>query len=58
MVLPAKTKLNTIEVLISTAIINSNISHAEFVLVNDVLKKYNDIKKYINTTDIIKKRFI
>ena len=34
----ANTKLNTIEVLISKALINSNISHDQFVLVNNVLK--------------------
>ena len=33
----AKSKLNIIEVLISKALINSNISQDEFVLVNNVL---------------------
>ena len=35
----AKTKLNTIEVLISKALTNSYVSNDKFVLVNDVLKE-------------------
>ena len=38
MVLLAKSKLNSIEVLISKKLIDSNISHDEFVLINNVLK--------------------
>ena len=41
----AKTKLNNVEVLISKALIDSNIIHDEFVLVNNVLKEYGDMKK-------------
>ena len=37
-VLLAKSKLNNIEALISKALIDSNISHDEFVLINNVLK--------------------
>ena len=37
-VLLAKSKLNSIEVLISKALTDSNISHDEFVLINNVLK--------------------
>ena len=33
----AKAKLNSIEVLISKSLINSNISHDEFVLINNAL---------------------
>ena len=36
----AKTKLNTTEDLISKVLIDSDISHDEFVLVNYVLKEY------------------
>ena len=43
-VLLGKDKLNTIEVLISKALIDSYISHNEFVLVNNVLKEYNEMK--------------
>ena len=45
MVLPAKSKLNSIEVLISKALINSNISHDEFVLRNNVLKGYVNMQE-------------
>ena len=38
-VLLAETKLNTIEVLISKDLIDSNISHNEFLSVNNVLNK-------------------
>ena len=47
-VLPAKSKLNSIEVvLISKALINSVISHDEFVLINNVLKEHNEMKEEI-----------
>ena len=41
----AKSKLNSIEVLISKALIDLNISHDEFVFINNVLKQYNDTKE-------------
>ena len=44
-VLLAKSKLNSIEVLISKTLINSKISHDEFVLLNNALKKFYDIKE-------------
>ena len=40
-----KTKLNSIEVLISKALIVSNISYYVFVLINNVLKEYDDMKE-------------
>ena len=40
-----KNKLNTIEVLIYRALIDSCISHGEFVLVNNVLREYGDMKE-------------
>ena len=43
----AKTTLNSIEVLISKALIESNITHDEFVSINNVLKEYDDIKEEI-----------
>ena len=46
-VLLGKSKLNSIKVLISEALIDSNISHDEFVLINNVLKEYNEIKEEI-----------
>ena len=41
----AKTKLNTIELLISKAFIDSCIYHDELVSVNNVLRKYNEMKE-------------
>ena len=35
------------EVLISKALINSNTSHDELVLVNNILKQYDNMKKEI-----------
>ena len=46
-VLLAKTKLNSTEVLISKTFIDSYISHNGFVLVNIVLKKYDNMKEVI-----------
>ena len=43
-VLLAKSKLNSAEVLISKDLINLNISHDEFVLIKNVLEDYNDMK--------------
>ena len=50
-VLLEKDKLNTIEVLISKALVNSYISHDEFVLVNNVLRKYYEMKKEIKNPE-------
>ena len=41
----AKSKLNGIEVLISKALIHWNISHAKFVLINHMLKEYEEMKE-------------
>ena len=41
----AKSKLNSIEILISKALIDSVISHDEFVLTNNVLRKYNKMEE-------------
>ena len=46
-VLLAKSKLNSIKVLISRTLINWNINHDEFVLINNVLKEYDNMKKEI-----------
>ena len=43
-------KLYTIEVLISKALIDSYISHDEFLSVNNVLGEYNEIKEEIKTS--------
>ena len=52
----AKSELSSIEVVISKVLIDSNISHDEFVLVNNVLKENDHMKKEI--TDLKIKRFI
>ena len=39
-----KYNFNTIEILISKAVINSYISHDEFVSVNNVLREYYEMK--------------
>ena len=41
----AITRLNSIEVLISKALIDSYISHKEFISLNNVLKVYDEIKE-------------
>ena len=46
-VLLGKSELNNIEVLISKTLIDSSISHDEFVLINNVLKEYDDMKEEI-----------
>ena len=43
----AKSKLNKIEVLISKALFDSNISHDEFFFINNVLKEYDEINEKI-----------
>ena len=46
-----KDKLNTIEVLISKSLIDSYISHEEFVSVNNKLREYNEIKSEIRNPE-------
>ena len=43
----AKFKLNRIDVLLSKSIIDSHVSHAEFVSINNVLKEYEKMKEEI-----------
>ena len=43
-VLLAKSKLNRIKVLTSKALIDWNISHDEFILINNVLREYDEMK--------------
>ena len=47
----AKSKLNSIEVLITKALINSNISHDEFVLINNLPEEFDDIRKEIKNSN-------
>ena len=50
MVLFEKSKLNNIEVLISKALTDSNISHDELISINNVLKESYDMKKEIENS--------
>ena len=43
----AKSKSNRIEVLICKDLIDLNISHDEFVLINNMLKEYDKMKEVI-----------
>ena len=49
--MPAKTKLNTIDILISKALIDSNISNDEFAFVNNVVKEDDDTKEGIKNSN-------
>ena len=48
----AKSKLNIIEVSISSALINSNVSHDEVVLINNVLQELYDMKDEIENSSV------
>ena len=55
-VLLAKSKLNSIEILIYKAFIDSVISHDESVFMNNMLKEYKEMKeeiKNLNTESIL-----
>ena len=54
----AKSKLNSIEVLTSNALIDLNISHDEFVLINNLLKESYDIKPEIKNSNKIFRLYI
>ena len=63
-VLLRKIKLDTIEVFICKSLIESYISHQEFVSVNNLLREYNEVKEEIkkilelyNMIDISGKRY-
>ena len=46
-VLLVKSKLNSIEVLISKTLIDSNISHDEFVSLNNLLKEFDNMREEV-----------
>ena len=50
MVLLGKDRLNTIEVLITKTLVDSYISHDEFVLVNNVSREYIEIIEKLKTS--------
>ena len=48
----AKSKLKSIKVVVSKALIDSNISHDKFVLINNVPEGFDDMKEeIINSSD-------
>ena len=47
----AKSKLNSIELLISKDLIDSNTSHDQFAFINNVSKEFYDIKKEIKDSN-------
>ena len=51
MLLLGKTKLNTIKVLISTALIDSYINHDDQVSVNNVQREYNEMRVEIKNPE-------
>ena len=50
-VLLAKSRLNSIEVLIFKALIDPNISHEEFVLISNLLKEFYMKEEIKNSND-------
>ena len=50
-VLLGKDKVNSMEVLISKTLIDSYISHDEFVSISNVLKEYCEMKKEIKNPE-------
>ena len=50
-VFSANAKLNGMEVAICKALINSDIIHNEFVLINNTLKEYGDMKEEIKISN-------
>ena len=53
----AKTKLNSIEILISKTLIDSYISHGETISINNVLQEYDEKKKKKKSTILTKNMF-
>ena len=47
----ATSKLNSMELLISKAVIDSNISHDEFISINNVLNEFFDMKEEIKNSN-------
>ena len=56
--LPGKDKLNKIQVIFSKTLINSDISHDEFVSVNNVLRGYTETKEEIKNYETSVKQTI
>ena len=46
-----ESKLNSIDTSISKALVDSNVSHNEFLLINNVMKEFYDLKKKIKKSN-------
>ena len=44
--------MNSVKVLISKALIDSNISHDEFVLINNIAEEFDDMKEEIKNSNV------
>ena len=58
MVLLPKKMLNTLKVLVSKALIDLYVIYDEFLLINNALKQYDDMKEKIKNVNNIKRIFI
>ena len=58
MVLLPKKMLNTLKVLVSKALIDLYVIYDEFLLINNALKQYDDMKEKIKNANNIKRIFI
>ena len=47
----AKSNLTSVKVLISKVLIDSNINHDEFVLINNILKEFYDMTEEIKNSN-------
>ena len=50
-VLLAKSKFNSIEVFVSKVLIDSNVSHDKFVLINNAVKEFYEMKVEIKNSN-------
>ena len=50
-VLLAKSKFNSIEVFISKVLIDSNVSHDKFVLINNAMEEFYEMKVEIKNSN-------
>ena len=55
MVLLPKKMLNTLKVLVSKALIDLYVIYDEFLLINNALKQYDDMKEKIKNANNIKR---
>ena len=56
-VMLARSKLNSIESKISEALINDEISHEDFIIINNEEKKYRELKENIRMMNIQRSDF-